>query len=311
MSFADGTEFAILMCIYNGEKYLCPQLESINDQYEKDWILYASDDGSNDQSMAILKEFQKKKGNQRVVIRNGPRFGFAKNFLSLLTEPQIKARYYALCDQDDIWDKEKLAAAKISLENYDPQLPALYCGRTVFVDEADVPIGLSSIPVRPLSFKNALVQNIASGNTMVLNKAARNLLIKCGDNIDVYAHDWLIYMLVSGVGGKVIYDKLPYIRYRQHNSNQIGMNSTLNNKMRRLSQLMSGEFSQWNKKNIMVLQNNYTLLNNENREVLDQFSNAAHDIGVKAIYNLFKSSAYRQRIPQNIALYLAAFFGWL
>ena len=51
---------------------------------------------------------------------------------------------------------------------------------------------------------------------MVFNKAARDLIALIGEGSDIVSHDWWAYMVVSGCGGKVIYDPNSYIRYRQH-----------------------------------------------------------------------------------------------
>lgn len=311
MQCENFSEYAILMCVFDGERYLSPQLSSINAQTETGWSLYVSDDGSSDHSLAILKEFQEQIGDSRVKLRQGPGKGFAKNFISLIMDPAIEARYYVLSDQDDIWDEEKLAAAKAFLDNCNPQMPALYCGKTIFVDEEDKAIGLSSTPSRPLIFKNALVQNIASGNTMIINGAARKLLIKCGPVLDVYAHDWLIYMLVSGADGVTFYDERPYVRYRQHGKNQIGMNSKFIDKIKRFGQLLSGEFSNWNKRNIETLQKNCDLLTKENVRVLNTYGKASRSWGIVSLYNLAKSGVYRQRLHQSVALYLGAALGRL
>jgi glycosyltransferase involved in cell wall biosynthesis len=305
------SEFAILMCVFNGEKYLYPQLASINSQNEKNWSLYISDDGSKDQSIKILDEWKNKLRANRVEIRKGPRDGFAKNFISLLTDPEIKASYYALCDQDDIWYADKLTAAKQFLASCDTELPALYCSRTIFVDENDIIIEPSTAPSRALTFKNALVQNIASGNTMVINQPAHNLFVNCGPDINVYAHDWLIYALITGNGGNVFYDNNVYVRYRQHGENLIGMNSHWKNKLHRLIKLLNGEFSKWISANNSFLEQHRHLLSNENQLILDLFLNSTKYSGLKSVMHLLRSGVYRQNTYENMALYISAWLGRL
>ena len=56
---------AILMCTYNGENFLEEQLDSIQNQDYKNWILYVNDDGSKDATLDILKRYQKKMGQQK------------------------------------------------------------------------------------------------------------------------------------------------------------------------------------------------------------------------------------------------------
>lgn len=307
----EASDFAILMGVFNGGKYLQQQLNSIVSQSEDKWCLYVSDDGSTDSSMEILENLQKNLGPKKIKIYHGPQRGFSNNFISLLTNTQITAKYYALCDQDDIWHFDKLKKAKKFFQQHKIETPSLYCGRTIFVDENNLPLSDSSMPRLGPSFQNALVQNIASGNTMVINNAARNLLIRCGRDMNVYAHDWLIYQLISGANGVILYDKIPYVRYRQHSTNQIGMNSKLINKFRRFSQVLNGEYSNWNERNVTILNEHIDLLSEENRENLLNFSRACAARGLKAIHYLKVSGCYRQSILQNIALYLTAFIGRL
>ena len=69
-------------------------------------------------------------------------------------------------------------------------------------------LGLSPFHGRPPGFRNALIQNIAGGHTMVMNRAAREILIDSGVR-DAFLHDWWTYMIVSGAGGRVFYDLHP------------------------------------------------------------------------------------------------------
>src|SRR5579863_2377502 len=89
---------AILLCTYNGARFLPLQLKSYEAQDFADWRLYVSDDGSQDATPELLAEFQNKHGPSRVQIRRGPRRGFVANFLSLLCDPAIEADYYAPSD---------------------------------------------------------------------------------------------------------------------------------------------------------------------------------------------------------------------
>ena len=89
-----------------------------------------------------------------------------------MTNPAIDGDYFAFCDQDDLWDEDKLAEALDWLEKQPADTPALYCTRTRTVDERGSEIGLSPLFRRRPSFRNAIVQSIAGANTMVMNKAA-------------------------------------------------------------------------------------------------------------------------------------------
>ena len=169
------------MCTYNGERFLEAQLDSLCAQSFTQWTLYVSDDGSTDATLNIIHRYQSKMGRDKIQCRVGPQKGFAQNFLSLACDPSIKAEYYAFCDQDDVWLPEKLSVAieHIAFESSPEQL-YVYSGRTTYTDENLKPIGFSPLFVFPRTFRNALIQSIAGGNTMVFNQATKTLLEKVG-----------------------------------------------------------------------------------------------------------------------------------
>jgi hypothetical protein len=124
---------------------------------------------------------------------------------------------------------------------------------------------------RPPEFRNALVQSIAGSNTMVFNGAARDLLMTCGPATRVASHDWPLYLLTTAVGGKVIYDPLPMVRYRVHAGNVMGANTGLLDRQRRLSMLLQGPFTQWLELNLAALETFRPRMTAENRERYDLF----------------------------------------
>jgi len=117
--------------------------------------------------LSILQSYQSQWG-ARLVIRQGPMIGFCANFLGMACDASIEADYYAFCDQDDVWLPEKLEAGIVALSlEHDSGLPLLYCGRTLYVTESLQPCGESEVFSFPKKFRNALVQSVAGGNTMV------------------------------------------------------------------------------------------------------------------------------------------------
>ena len=100
---------AILMGCRDGARFLPEQLASIAAQSHRNWRLVASDDGSTDATRGILAAFRDAQGAERVEIRDGPRRGFAANYLRLAGDPAIRADWYAFADQDDVWHPDRLA----------------------------------------------------------------------------------------------------------------------------------------------------------------------------------------------------------
>lgn len=300
---------AILLGSYNGEKYIQEQLDSFTEQSHSDWSLWASDDGSTDKTLSIVKEFSQKVVNNQVHQLEGPRKGFAANFLSIVCNPDLKADAYAYSDQDDIWMKDKLERAAQFLRSVQKSVPALYCSRTLYVDENNKPLQFSQSYLRPALFANALVQNIASGNTMVFNDAARALLIKLEGNSEIDLHDWLTYILITGAGGSVFFDQKPSVRYRQHSKNLIGMNNSIRAKIGRIQMLFRGRFKDWNERHVTVLRGLSDLLTPQNNTILEQFAKARKSKGILRLAELKRSGVYRQTLSNNIAFYIAAIVG--
>ena len=89
-------------------------------------------------------------------------------------EAQLDSLEAQSVTQDDVWLPEKLRVAikHIACESSLGQLYA-YGGRTTYTDENLKPIGLSPLFVFPRTFRNALIQSIAGGNTMVFNQASK------------------------------------------------------------------------------------------------------------------------------------------
>lgn len=305
-SNVEQPKVAILLATYQGQEYLAEQLDSFAAQTHHNWGLWVSDDGSQDDTHAILEQYKKAWPSGRLFIHNGPAEGFAANFLSLTCKANISETYYAYADQDDVWEDDKLERAVQWLQGVPAHIPALYCGRTLLVDQHNREIGVSPLFTKPPSFANALMQNIGGGNTMVFNNAARALIQEAGEGIPVVTHDWWAYMLVSGCGGQVFYDAKATLRYRQHENNLVGMNSSWSARLTRIRMLWHGRYKQWIEGNIMALELMAHRLTSENRSILEQFA-AARKMGLfSRLIHLKRSGIYRQTLFGNLGLLIGS-----
>lgn len=300
-----GARVAILLCTMNGRSFLGEQLDSIASQTMTNWQLWASDDGSQDGTLAILEQYRSTWGTERFFFQAGPGRGFAANFLSLTCRADLTADYYAFADQDDVWEKEKLQRAVEWLETVPQTEPALYCSRTRLIDKAGLETGLSPLFARPPSFPNALVQSLSGGNTMVFNHAARLLLQKAGADIEVVTHDWWLYLLVSGCGGRVFYDPSPMVRYRQHDMNQVGANTGWLARLLRLRLLVNGRFKEWHAINLQALHEVEPMLTPENRAILKGWAKSRQQSLLPRLLGLRRSGIYRQTVAGNLGLLAA------
>jgi glycosyltransferase involved in cell wall biosynthesis len=304
---ACADDVAILMCTHNGARFLAPQLESFRAQTWAAWRVHASDDASSDDTVMQLQRYRSTWGADRLDIRKGPGRGFTGNFLSLACAADIQARFFAFSDQDDVWETDKLARAVAWLKTVPAAQPALYCSRTRLIDEAGAETGLSpDFTKRPPSFANALVQSLAGGNTMVFNAAARALLVEAGPAVEIVSHDWWLYQLVTGTGGRVFYDLYPAVRYRQHGRQLVGNNVALAARLSRAALVFQGRFKQWSDVNVRALARMEHRLTPENHRIFAELRKARAGGLANRLAALKRSGVHRQGFADNVGLYLAA-----
>ena len=264
-------EVAVLMAVFRNTRFLPEQLASIHAQDHRNLVLWVSRDCDEEEVTHALAKHGAVFEARRFVLRSGPRRGAAANFLSLLFDPGIEADYFAYADQDDIWETDKLSRAIAWLERVPADVPALHCSRSRLIDQDGRDLGLSPFHgVRMPGFRNALMQNIASGHSMSMNRAARDLLRASGIR-EVPFHDWWTYLLVAGAGGHIRYDPNPYVRHRQHDSNLTGVPTGFGKRLRRAA---SGQKAETVAATLRALRGAAHLLTPENQRILAVYSRA-------------------------------------
>jgi len=294
---------AVILGHYNGETWLAEQLHSIMNQTHKSFHVFISDDGSQAKLDPAAWDLEQT-ATAKISLRFRPKTsGFSNNFLNSITCIKETFEYFAFSDQDDVWHNNKLERAICALSKVPSNVPALYCTRTIIVDEhCEKTLGTSPLFSKPPSFANALVQNIGGGNTMVFNKATRDLIVRASANVDVVAHDWWCYQIVSGAGGQVIYDPEPSLFYRQHGNNLVGSNNSWRARLMRIKDLFQGKFRRWNDTNLEALIRNKDLLTKENQATLDGFVAARDASFFRRLALLRRAGIYRQTAFGNMGL---------
>lgn len=284
----------ILMGVCNGASYLPAQLDSLAAQDLSDWRLLASDDSTNDASRRVIEKFQADQP-QQVEIIQGPRQGFAANYLSLLR--QAEPGPLAFADQDDVWISEKLSRAATALHQVSDGHPALYCARVQPWDSAR---GTLQRPMpalsRPPSLRNALIENVAAGNTIVLNSAAAELARELAAKTpSVFAHDWWLYQVIIGAGGTVLHDSgPPVVQYRQHSGNVMGSGRGFAAQVRRKKAVLQRAFADRLTQNAAALQIARDHLTPENALLFDAFEAARASSGLTQLREFSRLGIYRQ-----------------
>ncbi len=307
MTSSPGPEVTILLALHNGGDWVSGQLASIAAQRGIRWRLVVSDDGSADCGPQVVAEFAARHPPEQVMLAAGPGRGAARNFLHLLSATGRETGFAAFCDQDDVWLPGKLARAVAWLSALPDTHPVLYCGRTAICDRSLRVTGLSPLFRARPSFPNALVQSIAGGNTMVMNRAALALArAALREAPGVVAHDWWLYQIVAGAGGTVLYDAEPQVLYRQHGGNLVGSNASLAARARRLGMVAAGRFRDWNAANIAALRASAHRLTPENRALLERFAEARDLPALPRLRALRGLGLYRQTLCGTVSYWGAA-----
>ncbi len=210
----------VLLSTYNGEKYLRALLDSLIQQNGVDLRILVRDDGSSDKTVKILEQYKSKCKLDLIL---GDNIGYQKSFMYLASISLDKADYYAFCDQDDIWDSEKIISAINILEEDKESIYKLYFSNLNVVDENLNNIGFKDYSKQIISLGSSFVRYNAAGCTMVFNNNLLKIsLIKNLKNFFM-SHDSWLYKVCLSIGGKIYFDSNSYILYRQHKNNVTGI----------------------------------------------------------------------------------------
>src|SRR6266496_5822470 len=107
---------SIAMATYNGEKYLVEQLESLLNQTHKNIEIIITDDHSTDNTVFVIREFQKKYSSIKLMIKEN-NSGVTKTFEQSISN--CDGEYIAISDQDDIWELNKIEILLNELKDED------------------------------------------------------------------------------------------------------------------------------------------------------------------------------------------------
>jgi glycosyltransferase involved in cell wall biosynthesis len=297
------------MGVYDGAAHLPEQLASLAAQRHTNWRLTCSDDGSGDDSRAMIQQFASEVC-QDVKVVTGPQVGFSANFMSMIAVLPDAPGIVALCDQDDVWLESKLARAVQYLDAVPGEMPALYCSRVIlWHPEQDTRTAGRGLP-RAASFRNALIENVAQGNTIVLNNAAAALAARAARRTGpIFAHDWWLYLLITGAGGCVVFDETASLLYRQHGRNAIGAGTGFGGQIRRKAAVLRGAYAARLAGNVAALEAVRDLLTPDAADALGSFAAARRTGPWGRIMCLRRAGVYRQRRLSDVSFWLGALIG--
>lgn len=213
------------MSTYNGEKYICEQLNSILNQKNIIPYIFIRDDGSVDNTPKIISEYEKKYTNVYFINSDDRRnIGIKISYLELLKFAVLfndKIRFFSFSDQDDVWLPEKLLKSIEMLNTNNSERASLYFSDKTFVD-SQLKIIYEEKQIFRKDFFALFYNSGASGCTMVFNRRLAELAIKIVPE-HTELHDQWIFRLAHCVGADFYFGIQSYILYRQHENNVCGI----------------------------------------------------------------------------------------
>ncbi|MBQ7169041.1 MAG: glycosyltransferase family 2 protein [Synergistaceae bacterium] len=214
----------ILMATYNGGKYIAEQIDSILAQTFTDWRLLIRDDGSTDDTLSIIADYESKyPGKIQVIHDDAVCKSATRNFFELLRHAE--ADYVMFCDQDDVWLPYKIQITydyMMKAERENPGKPVLvFTGLQVVDAELRSLDYLMSLDFgeKRYTFTELLMRNCAAGCTQMMNRECYGNL--GGFQEGIRLHDWWT-MLYAAAFGVVVRVPMALALYRQHGNNAIG-----------------------------------------------------------------------------------------
>lgn len=217
----------ILLSTYNGESYLKELLNSVIEQSYQDFRLIIRDDGSTDDTLHIIRDYQMKYPQKIVFLEDTlGNVGVIASFDLLLHNSS--SEYVMFCDQDDVWlpNKVELSVSKMhEAEKRWGNVPLLVFSDLRVVDatlhtqhESFWKVNKLKMPLAT-KFEFVCVANCVTGCTILMNSTAKMKVLPFPKGIPM--HDWWIAGVVAKAGHLVPLCQTT-ILYRQHEMNVWG-----------------------------------------------------------------------------------------
>lgn len=211
---------SVVMCTYNGAKYIDEQMESIIHQDYTNLEIIICDDASTDNTWQKLSEWQKR--DERIKIyRNNVNLGYNKNFESAIQKSC--GEFIAIADQDDIWMPDKISSLVNVLEQ-DEQLMLAHCRSVHMIN------GTPQFKSRKLHYifhgsdeKKLVFFNHINGHNMIFRKLLKQKLFPLPEKM---YYDWWIAFHSALNGGIVALDRV-LVYHRIHSDNSFFNNKNL------------------------------------------------------------------------------------
>ncbi|MEG1945705.1 MAG: glycosyltransferase family 2 protein [Lachnospiraceae bacterium] len=219
---------SVAMTVYNGERYLKEQLESVLTQLSLSDEVVISDDGSSDGTVEQILQLQQQ--DERIHFIKGPGRGVKKNVEHAIKN--CRGAYVFLADQDDIWKPDKVETVMRAFLEHDAYL-VIHDAQVIQGDDTQT-ICMDSFfhfrKARAGILKN-MIKNSYIGCCMAFRRELEEKILPIPNNIEM--HDQWIGIVSDFYYGKSVFLWEPLILYRRHGRNQSEMKPyTLGKKIR-------------------------------------------------------------------------------
>tara|TARA_B110000879_G_C11164090_1_gene510382 strand:+ start:1171 stop:2256 length:1086 start_codon:yes stop_codon:yes gene_type:complete len=237
----DQPLISVVMTTYNGDKFLIEQLDSLLAQIYPRIEIIICDDNSTDATLSILKSYEERVDSGITVYCNEENIGYVKNFQKSISH--CNGDYLVFCDQDDIWEPDKVAEQYRALD----EAKALAVYSDAFLVDAngrDLNMSLweavlDGIPPKEIDYRAFYITNCVTGCTLMIHRQLLDAALPLPKSVP---HDWwLAYH--AAYQERLVYTDKKLLHYRQHAGNVYGVGSKIRKK--RLSYYLKNKIQKW------------------------------------------------------------------
>ena len=311
---------SVLLASCNGEKFIAQQIRSIVAQTYTDFQLIICDDNSQDATIQIIQTFLSKYPNI-VLHRNKTTLGYVRNFERLIG--LCHTPYIALCDQDDIWECDKLEKQMQHMqlsETKHPTQPVLIHSDLSVHDTNGSKLYPSYFAYRGyvLGNKKDLGHILGPcgvmGNTVLFNRALKNLILPFPPMLK--NHDYWIALVCELFGTRVTLDT-PLVQYRLHTdnaSNPLIATTATQHSMQYYLRCLRGicrlPYTGTQRENVLEYLLEHYTVDDEARRIIEAFLKYLRLQGSKSgrIYDMMRYAYVKKSIPFQIKTALKILF---
>lgn len=197
---------SVVIPVCNGQRFIGRTLDSVFSQTYQPLEIIVVDDGSTDQTCAIVKAA----ATRNSCIRFFPRSHYGLSATRNFAIAQARGSLIAPLDADDLWHPEKLALQATAMRSAPSGAGVVYCW-SVDIDENDFIIP----PIRDkCTAEGNVVADLAARNNFLENGSVPLIRRSCVDAVGGYdeqlidgSEDWKFYLALAGICNFVVVPK--------------------------------------------------------------------------------------------------------